>query len=559
MLQRIGGPSAVSLWAWLTLGPIAILGALFSFGPQATREHFWVLLAAAALSYLTSGPVFLVAHLTYLSPSKKRPARPLAALITFAVAGLTVGVTLSALVDSFDIGLETASGLGRAWLQLFWSSLIALVIDSRRRHRELSAELQDSLQQTAQLAKNQADVLANLRGSLITKLKTTLLSALQQTDAKGLNRLADEVIRPLRVELDRDLVPASPAAMQPSQIKWRPLLAISLRKPLNPWLTGLVAALSGLVASFSFFGFATIANFLGVWLFVALNLLLLRLFGLQNPLWSFPVLFAGSLFGAGFGEYLQQFAPVGASSLGNLNLGSWLIALFIGLQLSLESERKAKLMEMGAALERLRWQREKLDQVVWVETRRLSKFVHSEIQGRIRAAAIRSANLSANQLDQLRSECMAALERAREPVGFKEFLHQSQRLWEGILVISSDIQDPIIELLEQDAFAKAAAIEVIREGLCNAVRHGKAGSAVLTLRAPLIEGDGFLSVSIVNDGEPLEANTSVGFGSEVLDEASSQWTLANTASGVELVARIPLNLHVDSQQQPVGVPRLLLA
>lgn len=154
---------------------------------------------------------------------------------------------------------------------------------------------------------------------------------------------------------------------------------------------------------------------------------------------------------------------------------------------------------------------------------------------------------------------MAALERAREPVGFKEFLHQSQRLWEGIMVISSDIQDPIIELLEKDAFAKAAAVEVIREGLCNAVRHGKAGSAVLTLRAPLIEGDGFLSVSIVNDGEPLEANTSVGFGSEVLDEASSQWTLTNTASGVELVARIPLNLHVDSQQKPVGASRLSLA
>ncbi len=540
VLQRIGGPSAVSLWAWLALAPIAILGSLFTFGPAATQEYFWLLLGAAVLSYLPSGLIFLFAYLTYLKPVKDRPSRPFAALITYATAGYVVAVTISALVDSFDIGIEYGSGIGRALLQLFWSSLIALVIDASRRYRELSIELTDSIQQTSRLADYQAQIVSELRTKLVENLKQSIVTALEQTDSKGLNRLADEVIRPLRSELDRDLALASPKTASLEPIRWRELLQRSLRHPGNLWQSALAAALAGLVATVSFFGIAAILNFLLVFILVWVNLALLRRLRVKSAWVGFLVLFAGALVGAVLGQELQAYAPAQASSLGNLNLGSWVIALFIGLQFTLERERRDKLIQMSSALEQLGWQREKLEQVVWVENRRLSKFVHSDIQGRIRAAAMRSENLSPAQLQQLRSECLAALDRAIEPMEFKEFLSQSERIWDGILRISFDTPEEIVHRLESDGFAKVAAVEVIREGLCNAVRHGKASNATLSLRVSDDRGVGMLKVSISNDGEPLDSSADSGFGSEILDEASSEWSLTNTSRGVELVAAIPL-------------------
>jgi len=186
---------------------------------------------------------------------------------------------------------------------------------------------------------------------------------------------------------------------------------------------------------------------------------------------------------------------------------------------------------------------------MWVERTRLMRYVHGNIQSKIRAAASRSGDLTPNQLESLKEECLSMLDLEASPVSFEEFISQTQRVWDGIMTIESHVQPEVLKLLEQDPFANAAVIETVREGALNAVRHGHAKHARLLVEIEENSQGRILRLHLENDGDLISPDSDSGFGTTVLDDSTSSWTLENLPNGVVLKAEIPASLGSLSSVQ----------
>jgi glucose-6-phosphate-specific signal transduction histidine kinase len=110
-----------------------------------------------------------------------------------------------------------------------------------------------------------------------------------------------------------------------------------------------------------------------------------------------------------------------------------------------------------------------------------------------------------------------------------------------VLSLELEAEAGIMELLDQDPFANLAGIEAVREGLCNAVRHGEAKQASLLMTVEDFNEGRRLKIALTNDGHSLHPDDKPGFGSTILDEVTSSWQLSNGPSGVQLVAEVPIS------------------
>ena len=545
---RVGGPNAVSFMVWLALSPIAILGSYLSFFREVPEGTTGLLFLVSVISFLPSGLVLGLAWLTYLSPKIARKSRPKLAVTTFLVAGFSTGLSFAVLLDF--AGLQDSPdylgiALTRAFIGLYWSTLMALVMDSHRAFASQAKALSAAIEASAGIAKARESAVDALRVNLIEKVRSTINIALNVKNRADLDRAADQFVGPL-VDALRSKGVAIPQARnsQLRKINIRPVVFHALAKPSMPLLVGLWATLSNLVASVRWLAPATLLNLVVLCAMIATTLSVIRRFqpGPAIMVALYGIGAAASVFSA---EFFQQLAPENARLLANLNLGSWVVALFISGFIKFEAERAKVLNQLRSTLDEAQWNQDRLQQELWVERSRLMRYVHGTIQSRIRAAAARSGDLTDDQVERLKSDCLSMLDEEVSPVSFEAFLGQTERVWDGILKIQTEVSDQVLSLLAQDSFANSAAIETVREGVLNAVRHGKAKNVRLKLQ--LIENPQgrILRLRLENDGNSIDTKGDSGFGSTVLDDSTSSWGLENFEGGVALNAEIPISAGLE--------------
>jgi two-component sensor histidine kinase len=117
---------------------------------------------------------------------------------------------------------------------------------------------------------------------------------------------------------------------------------------------------------------------------------------------------------------------------------------------------------------------------------------------------------------------------------------QSRELWAEVMTIETDISPEVEDALEKDSFAKEALIEVMRECMINAVRHGQASSFSISTKLQTSEAGTFASLLIKNNGQKLPEALEPGFGSELFNDATSSWTRENWDEGVVVNVLIPV-------------------
>ena len=178
----------------------------------------------------------------------------------------------------------------------------------------------------------------------------------------------------------------------------------------------------------------------------------------------------------------------------------------------------------------------------WLRMRSFETLLHGKVQGfllgavtRLQADALDLESIINDLVSDLRL-CLDELSGAAVgPFRFEPALARHVELWDGVIVIDVRISEAARGTLATNPTAAQCVLEVIREGINNAVKHGKPRN--MEVHVDVAESGG-LSVRVSNDGSRLVSRRGHGFGSAILDQLTRQWEIAAVADRVVLRALV---------------------
>lgn len=576
-VRRIGGPGAISSWSFtLSLGVFLLVTLIPTRRDQfvgALDER--MLLAAVGT---TAGlAVLAVAWGTVLRP-RGRGSRPVVALAVFALAGGIQGLTVAWLRR--EMGLDDIGGLSmvisRAVAGVIWLALIAVVVDQARSHARTVGELGERIRAVEdavigeeddlrhEMERTHADVLAPVRevlGEVIRRLAGMAGGRQAAAEAMALHRLVADEVRPRSHELLGAMPPellVDPADVVPPRAeRMRMVARLAVTRVAGPtWLA--VVLPMALVLLFAvqqvgplFIAVAGLAYAVEAFVLLRLAAALLdpRLPRMRTPVAAACVI--ATYLGIAAVAVANGWAWGGLASIGRWIEWPALITLptvWLALATVRAGERQRGSVE--ARLEQV------LDDLAVIATRRrqrirherqvLGRLLHGSTQATLLSVAARLA-LAADDADSGRAVRAAAADLAalRERLAgaseeswvARDALDDLVMLWSGAVEVRVDVADEVLEALDAAPATRAGVLDVVAEGLTNAVRHGGASRVDVGIG----QADPHrMRIVVRDDGRGPGASTP-GMGTELLDEVASAWALERRADGTVLEAWVVLD------------------
>ena len=543
----MGGPYGITWLAWLVLAPISIFFTIEvvpeGYAPGYSQLTGYLI---GLLGHVVTGAVLLIGKLSLFRNVDSEP-RPVLMLFWFALAGLARGASVAWMFGEWGI-TENPDYLERmrsgAVLVLVWFAVSAVMVDGYYSYKNSFFELTEKLENQKSLRDRGALELKQRIDGLVEQIRVTLADALRVgSSSSDIHQAVDELVRPLAHGLvQKSKVLAQVQRKVRRGIKPGPVLRTALwDTPFNPGWTSLMAvvgSLSSRVWQLGWFGILDAAtNAAVIWLvFTAAKRM--RLVGPVVPI----VWFATGFLAALAGQFIATGTAEVNSGLLYLSVNVFAPALIVALIGAFDRNASTNLDALRRVIAELEWETSALEQRVWVEQRRLARFVHSELQSRLRAFALRM-DLAGKmpteaEIFDLRMQCEAALSLGREQREFLLFQNDMQELWGDLINVRFHADPNVMAALQSDPYATAVAIEICREGIGNAAKHSKA--KIIDINLQTLGGmNGQLDIEIVNDGSsPIGGEE--GFGLRTIAELSSNWSLSPRGAETVLQARIPI-------------------
>ncbi|MBP6043709.1 MAG: hypothetical protein KA500_04280, partial [Rhodoluna sp.] len=187
--------------------------------------------------------------------------------------------------------------------------------------------------------------------------------------------------------------------------------------------------------------------------------------------------------------------------------------------------------EVNAQLELLNSQARR---ELWLNRRRIATVLHGPVQAALYASAMRLAQ-AARPTKKLIQTVNADLESALEVLKFdsleapdlKSVLAQIGEVWSGTCEIYLGVSKNVYQITKKNALLSEAVVEVLREGISNAIKHGQATEIDVEAK---VSGK-LIELSIVNNGKAPVNKAGNGFGSKLYDELTLAWQLSEMADG----------------------------
>ena len=572
--MAIGGRNALTRWSlivWLTFG------ILFStFGGLRYGFTLNALMPVVLVVHLLLIPPILLFRSIMIRASANR-LRPWLGLGLFALLGgirvvlplvvaPALGVTLSSNAGAFAL-LSLANGMASAIVIL---GVTAVVVDGSRRNRAIIDNLAalDAEFERAR-AFDEAE-LADLEARSVAQITTMLEQELRQVQAEWGNApdqaasrirsLATDIARPLSHALaqgDEWIPEAVDITVKPP--RWRRFSAVIAEMrpapPLVPFiLLELIALPFAIAEPVGGVGFAASMVLLLGGIMFALSWVVLRLWPAGPTtmlrLASLVVLYAVIGFVA---TVIRSFLVELQTGIQNplwiapfmLVLTSIGVSFTIAIQARQREDRDRLAVSVARNAQLNAQVRERTRQV----QRRIAKLLHSNVQAELIASAGLLATRPHESSDAASQEDAVSQELTRltsaihdrlvpsiEPaIPAKERVRDLTSLWSGIMDVTLEADERAWTSLDQDPGALDAVIDVVAEGLTNAVRHGNGPEMIIDLRVDADE----IVVRLTSMGS-LVQSAQPGFGSEILSEATSTWTLEAEGEQIRLTTHIPL-------------------
>lgn len=558
----IGGPNALSRWSLITLTPLGVLaGTLWGLRNGLTLSSWLPVVIGVHLFLIVP---FLLCRILMVRLTTTRP-RPWLGLVTFAflgglravmlvTAGAFMGVPLprGAVIDFVPNGV----GTGIAIL-----GVVAVVVDGSRRHRavvEQLAALDAEFERIraldeAELAELEAQTVARIAGILELELRQLQpdIEHAPEHAAGQLRTLANDIVRPLSHELahgngwtpEADDMTAKPP-------RWERLTAvIADMRPANPLVPFLLIELIALPSAISErvggVGFSAFVMLLLGGVMFALSWLVARVW----PKGPTTMLRLGTL--------VLLYAVIGilAAWVG-IVITQWYAAIYdprwiapfflvitsmgVSFTTALQEHHRSDENRMAMSLARNSQLNAHVRERTRQAQRRLAKLLHSSIQAELIASAMLLTTRGGEtrdgvqELDRLSTaihECL--LPSAEEPVSAQERVADLTSMWSGVLDVNIEANADVWSALDDDAGVLDAAVDVVAEGLTNAVRHGDSARVGLAMR---LMGER-LVVDITSTGFLLDERRE-GLGSRYLSEAAESWELVEDSGHIRLTASL---------------------
>lgn len=184
-----------------------------------------------------------------------------------------------------------------------------------------------------------------------------------------------------------------------------------------------------------------------------------------------------------------------------------------------------------------------LDQSIWVAQRRWSFLIHGTVQAALTVAASR-LELSRRPDDRLRVQVESDITRAKDiltnPPEFsgdaRVLLDEIVATWEGVCSFSYQISFSAEKSLNQSATSTICFIEILKELVSNASRHG--GATKFWLNAYL-NPEGDLEMIAGNNGKPVPNDISAGLGFQMITDLTRDWEIDRKAAGFSATLPMP--------------------
>lgn len=225
-------------------------------------------------------------------------------------------------------------------------------------------------------------------------------------------------------------------------------------------------------------------------------------------------------------QLAQQYELVGLTTLtagGVLLFTNIASTAWFALQRS-RDENAAEILRVNAEI---RHELDLLDQSVWVAQRKWSYIIHGTVQGALTVAASRLE--MANKLDdKLKEAVRADIERAKSvlasPPNFArpldELMQEIVQTWEGVCDFEYQISPSAISALASSQTSTICLVEITKELISNAKRHGDATKFWLNAH---LDQNGDLAVVAGNNGNSKSSTENTGLGMEMISQLTRSW------------------------------------
>jgi signal transduction histidine kinase len=119
----------------------------------------------------------------------------------------------------------------------------------------------------------------------------------------------------------------------------------------------------------------------------------------------------------------------------------------------------------------------------------------------------------------------------------KDVLSQIAEIWSDSAEISIEIDPKLENQISRQPLATEATLEVVREFITNAMKHGKASKVDVQIGA--IDNSRFF-IEVKDNGSKIDHPAKPGFGSKLLSELSLSWSRSRIKDTTVCYAEIVL-------------------
>jgi len=555
----------------LAIPAIVSVIILYSANDEGPLWLWWLL---TGISWGVPVAVLLIFRATVL-PVRERPSRPGLTLIAFVVAGLVRGLALVPVTVALGIaqpGSLVTRILGGAIFMSLVLSLSALAVAAARTYRVAAdglfatqVELEELKQSMGERIRQQRLLLLDRAMSALAptmeSLRVILASVQTREDAAkvalDLRDTVDVVIRPLSASLAREQT-----AIELTQVDRKPLFYWRNLTQLMPVgrfiLPGTFVILLVLFTAGSLTTHIPLGEVILTLSLVALTtfvvLWLARLVLGRVPMPYFLGAIVYTIIHAAIGMTGAYLVTAGIVHVPR-NLVIGYVALIIAISLAIYFYLSVELLRSDA-LERqieiiglLNLAVSSMRQQFNVNAKRIANVLHGPVQSALYASALRLQQvdrvdevLVARILDDMDAALAKLAETDLERPDLDLFIDEIKQVWGDATSLDVIEAVPVLDELALDATATQCVVEVIREGVNNAIKHGEASEIIVEFDRP---ADGLVQVCVVNNGQVLAGLASGGYGSSVLDDMTHTWSIRPVNGKTVLTAQVALNVTTE--------------
>jgi two-component sensor histidine kinase len=571
LFLRLGRPSATSnvtlLWVFLLVNLGTLLPGSRGLGTP---------VSALVVPSLVSAAVFVVILLALRHPLHRvsRPeVRSIATLMVIVIAWIIRSLVFSLMLNQVGEAQIVRTVMGILFI-CFIMLIVSELIDRRNSHKLLLDDLADRRMNLLLSQATFSERLSQAKSELDQTIRDTMEPSYSMLDlAFSVNRGANKDIQPAQLLHDilklsirpalTDLSASNVAVTDESQRTQftsidasRETRRIDIPDCIRPALMVLPIRIFTFIVYLSFTSFVSaLSGFIALlmtWPILALvrrywpsnvrelpvlsaipTLTFVFLVAFGSPLFLMIALIPASRFFfksyTGVFSILSVFFAVGIA---------WCIA---AVQI-VERRRRLVEQELRDTNEDMQISISQMRQELWYYRRNMMWIIHGPVQSALISAALKleaPVALDETQMRDLRNDIDAAYATLDsggiEDPDFIDFLSSLRQLWRGLCEISVNDLGETITRIDESPSTAAAVIEIVREAVGNAVRHGSATTVSITIDS---EDERLLKVVIVDNGSGIADDAIAGLGSELFDSLTFRWSRSSSTRGTEVQAEI---------------------